>query len=803
MNKCVLELQCDQMVSERWLELIGELAAPFFLCDREGYIRYSNQYLSQLTGYNQSQLQRHPLWQLLTPIAERHEQIAVIAQVFDGERPCHRYDGAWLTAKNQRQIVQWNYHLWVSAEGERLVAALGQVAMGEVESTCVLNCHRVQSYAASQRTLKALQTLAASTNSASNNAFYELCVEQLATLYHTRYVVIARLEDPTQRLLSTLALWDGDHLVPNFSDFIGCTPCQTVLSGETVLIAEGIQALYADHLTLRMMKVESYFGVPLLDEQRQVVGLVALLDDKPLASDAATESLLPIFAQRIAQEMIQQHQNALIKRHQARLQLLVDNTADVLWECDTQGRLRYLSPRCEMVFHRRAADLYNQPFWTPLSASAIAEVRLWFSQGGPLRDMEVTTDDPSGRRHYLELSAVALGDELGGGYLGVYRDISERRWREAERLQRSKLETLGQLTSSIAHDLNNLLTVIQGSLELLDWDSKQDHELLTDALSASRNGSQLIRQLLGFARQQPLEVQLLDLPQFFESFLGFTRHMVRSPARLVTAIDRVLPLVRVDRSALEGALMNLVVNARHAIAPNGEIRLAVTEVTLTKKTGHCAAGDYVRFTVSDNGCGMDATTLAQACEPFFTTKPAGQGTGLGLSSAAQFFRQSQGDLMLTSELGVGTTVTGYLPVVARPTAHAAVAGNQALLGGNETLLLAVEQEELRHFLENALEKLGYTVVLAKNPLLAQAQVAAMPQIQGLLCDLSSQDGDQRHRVQQCLRQQHPQLRAIFIENGATLPPLTLPLATYGYLYKPFSLSELAVKLRQVLTTPSP
>ncbi len=799
MNEVNPKSVLNQAVTEDWLRLMDQFTTPFMICDSRGYIRYANESLRGMLGYDLLALQQKPLWKFLTSPSEYDEQRLIFAQVLSKQLECRRYDSKWIPRQGQPIKIHWSYGLWQGDSGENFVAGLGWLQDEFHTLKCVLNCDRAQDLATSRQTLKALQTLATSTGTLTDNAFYNLCVEQLATIYQTRYAMIAKLEDPTRLEICALAMCDRNCLLPNFHDLVHGTPHQNVLVGQKILVTHGLLRRYPENAMLQKMRAESYFGVPLLDENHNVVGLVAVIDDKPFASNPATESLLPLFAQRIAQEMIQHHQNTQIRRHQARLQLLVDSTTDILWESDDQGILRYLSPRCDQIFNRPAAELYGQPFWSPLSANSIAEVRLWFTQGGPLRDMEVNAIDPNGRQHYLELSAVALGKDLGGGYLGVYRDISERRWRETERLQRSKLETLGQLTSSIAHDLNNLLTVIQGSLELMDWDSEQDQELLTDALSASRNGSQLIRQLLGFARHQPLERQAIDLTHFFQTLLGFTRHMVRHPVTFTSQIEDALPTVYADRSALEGALMNLIVNARHSINQEGHILLKVSKVFLDSPQGHCSAGNFVCFQIQDNGSGMDAQTLTRACEPFFTTKPSGQGTGLGLSSAMQFFRQSQGDLQIQSTLGQGTTVACYLPVATQSqTSEVLAVGGCVLARGNETLLLAEDRDELRSFLCNALTKLGYTVLLATNSQMAQQQLADKPQIALLISDLSSQNGLNSEQFYQWTQRHYPHLRMLIITTGFETDSTQLETNPTHYLYKPFSLSDLATKLRQLL-----
>jgi signal transduction histidine kinase len=245
------------------------------------------------------------------------------------------------------------------------------------------------------------------------------------------------------------------------------------------------------------------------------------------------------------------------------------------------------------------------------------------------------------------------------------------------------METLGRITGGIAHEFNNLLAVITGNLEFMrrsvDGDSAQ-REIIEDALASARSGTDLIRQLLALGRRQPLSPKRTDVAAHIRGMMRLLQRTLGDNVRIECFFDSQLWAAEVDRGQFEASLLNLALNARDAMPEGGVLRITAENSPLGHR-GDTAernrSAGYVVVSLSDNGIGMPADVLRQATEPFFTTKPAGQGSGLGLSMVNAFVEQSGGHIELQSEVGAGTTVRLFLPAAKSRSQEARVASSRA------------------------------------------------------------------------------------------------------------------------------
>lgn len=272
----------------------------------------------------------------------------------------------------------------------------------------------------------------------------------------------------------------------------------------------------------------------------------------------------------------------------------------------------------------------------------------------------------------LDVIRDAQGEVIG--LAKVTRDITDRRESalqldamRAQLFQAQKLEALGQLTGGLAHDFNNLLTIILSSARLAS--SSQDparvRRLLEHILDAGQRGTQLTQQLLSFARHRQLSITRIVPAEAIDIICGLAEHALPREIELLPQVQPDLPLIEVDAGQLQMVLLNLVFNARDAIAATGQIRLVVESVQLSGEVDGLY-GSFVRFDVRDDGQGIDPQVLPRIFEPFFTTKAFGKGTGLGLSQAYGFARQSNGMIEVSSRLGEGTCMSLYLPARTSP-----------------------------------------------------------------------------------------------------------------------------------------
>jgi PAS domain S-box-containing protein len=299
-------------------------------------------------------------------------------------------------------------------------------------------------------------------------------------------------------------------------------------------------------------------------------------------------------------------------------------------------------------------------------------------------------------------------------------DVTRRRTAEQSFRQAQKMEAIGQLTAGLAHDFNNLLQVISGSLELLRGRLQDDRltRYVDRAGEAAERGAKLTRQLLAFARKTRLEPRLSDVNMLVHEFTDMLDSTAGSRVEMQINLRRRLPLVLVDASHLELALLNVVINARDAMPAGGTVTVS-TSSTVLEDNG-LPGGSYVVISVSDEGEGMPDYVRERATEPFFTTKGTGKGTGLGLAMVQGFVQQSRGKLEIESKPGCGTTIRMFFP--------AATEGSDALpsrpvpdllppqesRGGAETIMVVEDSDDVLTLAREHLEALGYRVIAARN-----------------------------------------------------------------------------------------
>lgn len=307
-------------------------------------------------------------------------------------------------------------------------------------------------------------------------------------------------------------------------------------------------------------------------------------------------------------------------------------------------------------------------------------------------------------------------------------DVTKRRDSEQQFRQAQKMEAIGQLTAGLAHDFNNLLHVITGSLERIAARRQDDRAFerhMTAAVAAADRCAKLTHQLLAFARRGRLEPKGTDLSEMVNAVAELLETSVGSKATLHLSLQRRLPLVKVDATHLEMALLNIVVNARDASPGGGTITVTTREIHVAGDAAarHLETGDYVLLCVSDERIGMPSHIRARATEPFFTTKPRGEGTGLGLAMAHGFVQQSGGRLEIESTVGKGTTIRLIFPKMKSEVESVdgqtdGAAGYRAQPIDNSTapplILVVDDSHEAAEIAAEALGDVGYRVVVAHS-----------------------------------------------------------------------------------------
>ena len=427
---------------------------------------------------------------------------------------------------------------------------------------------------------------------------------------------------------------------------------------------------------------------------------------------------------------------------------------------------------------------------------------------------------PAGRR-FGEVTVAPYFDERGvcTQLFGAVRDVTalkeadEALQRTQEQLaQAQKLESIGLLAGGVAHDFNNLLTAILGFAELIPQDLAPDsrsRSYVNEIEAAGDRAVSLTRQLLAFSRRQPLQPTMLDLNSVLAKIEQLIKRVIGEHIVFATVLDHHLGLVEADPGQIEQVILNLVINARDAMPMGGELRIETANAQLDESyvSQHLGAsvGPHVMLVVSDTGIGMDKETQARIFEPFFTTKEPGRGTGLGLSTVYGIVRQSGGNIWVYSEPMHGTTFRIYLPRAEGDAAGPAPTTLAALPRGNETVLIAEDEAQVRALVKTLLEAAGYTVLVAENGLAALELASHQAvRIALLLSDLVM-PGMGGTELAERLAQQHPETRVLFMSGfdpDMGIGQRALP-SGMAFLQKPFTFTALAGKVREVLDNAPP
>jgi PAS domain S-box-containing protein len=425
-----------------------------------------------------------------------------------------------------------------------------------------------------------------------------------------------------------------------------------------------------------------------------------------------------------------------------------------------------------------------------------------------LRRVVLTARRRSGEEFPAELIIVPIDTEGHWRFGGFVRDVSEQQATEVQLRHAQRLDAMGQLTGGVAHDLNNLLTVVIGNLDLLEREGdERTRRLAQPALQAAERGAALIHRLLAFARRQALAPRRIDMNALVTGMLELLRRTLGAEVEIKLELSDNLWPVHADPVQVENALLNLAVNARDAMQEaGGHLSIETANAHLDEDYAHSnpevEPGDYVMLAVTDTGHGMTADVAERAVEPFFTTKEVGKGSGLGLSMVYGFAKQSRGHMKIYSEPDQGTTVRLYLPHQApEPVQEAGSEPVRAqALGGGETILVVEDDPAVRGFVLAVVRTLGYRVLEAGDAGEALALLADHPDVDLLFTDVILPGGVSGRQLAESAERLRPGLKVLFTSGYTRNSVVHQGRLNHGvsFLAKPYKREELARKLREVL-----
>jgi PAS domain S-box-containing protein len=528
--------------------------------------------------------------------------------------------------------------------------------------------------------------------------------------------------------------------------------------------------------------------------------------------DGAT--LVRTIRSTLAVHSLQQEQQTA--EHSLRkLSRAVEQSADSIMVTDLHGIIEYVNPACEALtgYHRdemcgKTPKLLKSGEQAPEVFQAIWKTIL---AGNVYRGILVNRKK-NGELYYVEQSICPVRDGEGQitNFISNGRDLTERLRLEAQLRQSQKMDAIGNLAGGVAHDFNNLLTIITSYAELALDTVPQNSPLeskIQEILLAARRAAELTRQLLAFSRKQPQALRVADLNDVIARIANTLPRLIGEDIEFTFSRGENLGRVRVDPLQIEQILMNLASNARDAMPQGGHLRIETSEVTLDDDYAHSKkaiirSGRYAVITVSDDGAGILPEHLPHIFEPFYTTKPLGEGTGLGLATVYGIVKQNKGFIWAYSEPKMGTVFKVYLPCVGgrNNLQEDHDAKDPSVTRGTETILLVEDEQALRRATADFLRLNGYTVLEAKDGLDALSVARNTSAVIHLLVTdvvMPNMSGGQLATV---LSQLRPDTKLLFVSGYAgktVLDHKVVDLET-NFVQKPYTLKQLSLKIRTAL-----
>jgi len=484
---------------------------------------------------------------------------------------------------------------------------------------------------------------------------------------------------------------------------------------------------------------------------------------------------------------------------------------------DRFGRLEETNRQLAELFGSSPGDLVGQPligFVNEEDRRDLAVKLAGAAEGAaPPGPIEIRIRGPQNKTCVLFLGRLDGGDGGDGGLMLHFIDVSEQKSLEAQFAQSQKMQAVGQLAGGVAHDFNNLLTAMIGFCDLLLMRFKPGDPSFADIMQIKQNANRaanLVRQLLAFSRQQTLQPRVLDITDVLVELSHLLRRLIGENIELKVVHGRDLGLAKVDQGQLEQVIINLAVNARDAMPGGGTLTIRTGNHTQTSSLRRGSetlpVGDYVVIEVADTGIGIPRENLERIFEPFFSTKEIGSGTGLGLSTVYGIVKQTGGFIFVDSEKRKGATFQIYLPryqqsdIAAAARADPADATPVQDLTGAGTVMLVEDEDPVRIFGARALRNKGYNVIEARSGEAALELMAETAEtIDLLITDVVMPKMDGPGLVRE-VRETHPDMKVIFI-SGYTEDSFRQRLdsdSNIHFLPKPFSLKQLATKVKEVI-----
>jgi PAS domain S-box-containing protein len=533
------------------------------------------------------------------------------------------------------------------------------------------------------------------------------------------------------------------------------------------------------------------------------------------ATEATNETLEAAVAER-TEHLLAAHRE--LQHSVAIMQSTFNSMSDAVLVIGPNEKILFSNQATERLLHYRLGMTGNQLRAANIPYQADGSTQLAKRdrpadralRGEQFDGLEVVFRQPDNRDpRYVVVSGRPLHDSSGApsGAVLIYRDVTAARETERKLQQSQKLDAIGKLTGGVAHDFNNMLTVITGTTETLVAGLKNQPELLRTAAlidRAAERCTELIQHLLAFARKQPLQPRNVDINGTILDMANLLRPTLGEQVEIETILERTAAVSYIDPSQLANSLLNMAINARDAMPNGGKLVLETRNTVLGEAYANANAdvrpGPYVELTVRDSGIGMSAEVRDKVFEPFFTTKEVGKGSGLGLSMVYGFVKQSGGHIKIHSELGLGTTIRLYLPLARGPVDADIAAPAPVPGGGTETILVVEDDSLVRNFVTTQLQSLGYKTVTAADSRAALAHVESNQQFDLLFTDVVMPGGITGRELAEQVSKRRPGTKVLYTSGYTDKAIVHDGRLDEGIMLlpKPYRMSQLSQMVRRAL-----
>ncbi|MCW8988910.1 MAG: PAS domain S-box protein [Gammaproteobacteria bacterium] len=623
------------------------------------------------------------------------------------------------------QIFEWQHtHL----DGSPFDA---EVSLNKIEINSDISLQAiVRDISDRKRADNAIESIARGVSGLSGEIFFQGMVKTLGNLFHAKYVFIGLLDEKNPQQINTIAVSADGSTAENMSYSLDDTPCANVVGNETCAYPENIQQLFPNDILLKQMDVEGYIGTPLYNMNDTPIGLIVILDDEPLTNLEQVKPTLEIFAARASAELERINSERQLLNKEREQREILQSMLDAIITIDEEGKILTFNKAAEDLFGYMDKEVIGQSIIKLIPGTEQYKYEKYirhFLKKGKTVILDRTTEVKGLKKDNtvfpMRLSVTELPDDGSGSkrYIGACQDLTQVKQQE-EKLRRSqKMDALGKLTGGIAHDYNNMLSVIMGYSDILE-DSLSDKpdlkEFVKEIRHASERGVKLSNKLLSFSRKKASSTEVLNINSLLQEEQDMLEKTLTARINLILDLDNNLWPVRLDSSDLEDVILNMSINASHAIEGNGTLTIITQNIHVAAADSYqfnLNPGDYIVLSISDTGCGMDDSTREKIFDPFFTTKGE-QGTGLGLSQTYGFVERCKGIIKVYSEIGHGTQFKIYFPraMDEEKNKNEIESKEKVELLGDEKILLVDDEPSILRLTEQILTNVGYKVVCASG-----------------------------------------------------------------------------------------